>query len=131
MDLAAARVAIAAGAPSGVHGYARPPGLVGSLPAMIVGDPDTIEYHEARATRHEAIIPVRVIVPRSAEQDSTAELDTLISFGNLPATLEAIVSAEWDQLVVERLTGGYADFSNGNNIIGISADLTVRIIFTS
>lgn len=131
MDLDAARTAIAAAATAyGINGYPRPPGNVASFPAAVVQDPLEIEYHEAAASRHEALIGIRVIVSRSSEQESTVELDNLISYDELPAALEAATPTGYRELVVERCTGGYAAFAQSGNVVGLAADLTARVIFT-
>jgi hypothetical protein len=131
MDLDAARTAIAAAAPAGVTGYPRPPGHLPHMPALVVGDPVELEYHVAAKLRHEAIIPLRLIVSRSAEQDSTAELDTLISYDQVPAALEAAAPSGYTQIVIESCSGGYAEYVQDGRPIGLAADLTARVVFTT
>lgn len=130
MDLDAARETIAAANADGIEGYARPPGDVAVFPCYIVGDPDPITYHSAFGSRHTATLPIRVVVARSAEQDSTKALDDLVSFDGLPAALEALDPAgTYDELVAVELVGGYADFIQDGQPVGLAADITARVVF--
>lgn len=132
MDLGAARERIANGAPAGVNGIPRPPGVVGDLPALIVGDPISINYHTAKSSRHTVTLPIRVIVARTAEQDGTEQLDDLISYGSIPATLEALdPSGDYVELAVLSVDQGYFDFQDQGRTIGVAADLITDIIFTT
>lgn len=132
MNLGTARTEIAAGldADGTVIGYARPPGQIAKFPAAVVGDPSEIDYRAAYGKRVEVVLPVRIVVARTAAQDGTDTLDTLVSDTGLPAVLEAITGASWEQLEVGSLTGGYADFIQGGKPIGVTADLTVTLTFT-
>lgn len=127
-DLVSARDRIAAQHPAGVHGYARPPGTVATFPCYIVLDPTQIGYHEAFGTARRVDCPIRVIVPRTAEQDGTQKLDELV--WTLPALLQAIdPSTAYKRLAITGLTGGYQDWSQGNTVVGLSADLAATITF--
>lgn len=132
MDLKAARNEIAAGIDADdldVVGYARPPGQIARFPAAVVGDPSSIVYHGAAGRRVVVTIPVRVIVARTAVQDGTDLLDDLVSYDGLPTALEDIAGGSWEQLVVNELTGGYADFVQAGKPIGVTADLTCQLTF--
>jgi hypothetical protein len=126
LQLGAVREAIAAGAPSGVTGHARPPGLVASFPALIVGDPQEITYQSSYCGRPVVVLPVRLIVPRAAEQNDAAQLDALVS--TLPDLLAAISSELWSELNVTGMAGGYFDWLQGGKVIGLGADLTTEIV---
>lgn len=128
MDLRAIRDRIAAQHPAGVHGYARAPGNVATFPCYIVGDPLEIDYRLTYGGRIKVTLPIRCIVARFAEQDNSGALDDLVS--DLPAQIEAITpNSLWQTngLNVGRMTGGYADFYQGKEAVGICADLTAEI----
>lgn len=132
MDLGAARERIANNAGAAVTGHARPPGALNDLPALIVLDPIDVTYHTAASNRHTATMPVRIVVSRTVEQDGTAELDDLVSYPQIPATLEAIDPAgDWVQLAVTEMADSYFDFAEAGNTVGLAADLLVTIIFTT
>jgi len=132
MTIADAREELAAGITAGalgVFGYPRPPGAVGVLPAAIVQDPFRITYHETAGRRTVVELAVRVIVGRAAAQDQVARLDELVTYSNLPKLIEDITGGSWSSIAVTELAGGYADFAQGQQMIGVAADLTVRLTF--
>ena len=131
MTIATARDELAAGitaAAIGVYGYARPPGQIAKLPAAVVQDPSRVVYHAAAGRRSVVTVDVRVIVGRSAAEDQVAKLDELVTYANLPATLEA-VSGSWLELAVTELANGYSTFMQGGTAIGVAADLTCTLTF--
>lgn len=131
MDIGAAREAIAAGltATGLVHGYPRPVGSITKLPAAIVLDPGPHQFHTAVARRHTSQIVVRVMVSRTAEQDTTKLLDDLVSFDQLPAAIEAIDSGEWVSLTVTGTRGEYVEVVQGGKTIGLGCDLICAAVF--
>jgi hypothetical protein len=46
----------------------------------------------------------------------------------LPDQLAAIESDLWSELNVTELAGGYFDWQQGGNVIGLAADLTTEIV---
>ncbi len=126
LQLGAVREAIAAGAPAGVHGHPRPPGLVAAFPALIVGDPEQITYRSSYGNRPLVVLPVRLIVPRAAEQADAAQLDALIS--TMHDTLAGLSSDLWSELNVTGMTGGYFDWLQGGRPVGLGADLTTELV---
>lgn len=135
MTIKAVRDELAAGITAatalGVFGYARPPGLVGVFPAAVVQDPNRISYHETAGRRTVVELAVRVIVGRSGVQDQVDRLDELITYSNLPKALEDITGASWTSIAVTESVGGYADFAQGKQIVGVAADLLVRLTLTN
>lgn len=132
MNVATVRNELAAGvkaADAGIHPYPRPPGQVGAFPALIVRDPTLIRYHRTAGQSKRITLPVFVIVSRAAAQDGTEQLDTLVSPTGVPAVLEAITGASWEQLVVDELAGGYFDFVQGNQTVGLGAVLETSLTF--
>jgi hypothetical protein len=128
MDLRAIRDRIAAQHPAGIRGYARPPGTVGAFPAYIVTDPADIDYRLTFGGRIRVTVAIRVLVARRSEQDNTAALDDLVSV--LPGQLEAITpDGLWQPngFNVTGLSGGYFQFTNGNDSEALGADLTATI----
>lgn len=128
IDLRAIRDRLAAQHPAGIHGHARPPGAIGAFPCYVVRDPSTIAYRTTMGGRPRITLPIRVIVERLAEQDNTAKLDDLVS--ELPAQLEAIdPDGLWQPrgLNIIELAGGYSDYQQGTQLVGIAADLTATI----
>jgi hypothetical protein len=128
MDLRAIRDRIAAEPITGIYGYPRPPGTVSTFPAYIVTDPADIDYRLTYGGRIRVTVAIRVLVARRSEQDNTAALDDLVS--TLPAALEAITpDGLWQPngLNVTGMSGGYFQFSNGNDSEALGADLTATI----
>lgn len=128
-----ARDELAAGitAGSAVHGYPRPPGQVAVLPAAVVMDPRRIQYHTTAGKKTVVELVVRVIVGSQAAQDSVARLDELVSRSGIPAVLEAITGGSWHDLAVVELEGPYADFRQGDQRVGVAADLVCRLTFNN
>lgn len=133
MDLRAVRDRIAAEAPDGIHGHARPPGQIGAFPLYIVGDPTETLYRSTFGGKVMVTLPIHVVVQRTAEQDGTGELDGLVS--TLPAELEAITPGGlWvaGEFRIVRQSGGYYDFAQTGtdrkvHVIGLATDLTATI----
>lgn len=128
MDLRAVRDRIAAQHPAGIMAYPRPPAAIGHLPCYVVRDPTRINYRSTMGGTVTVTFPVRVIVARIAAQDNSPALDDLLS--TLPADLQAITPGGlWQPrgLHVEEMTGGYSDYQQGDQLIGIAADLTVHV----
>lgn len=113
-----------------VHGYPRPPGQVAKFPALIVRDPTSVQYHRHAGESPSIDLPVFVVVSRTAAQDGTDTLDDLVSYDNLPTGLEQIAGASWRQLVVVDLAGGYLDFVQAGQTVGLGAVLNLRFTFT-
>ncbi len=127
-DLRSARDRIAGQHPTGVMGHPRPPGKVASFPCYIVLDPTSIDYHSAYGPAQVVTLPIRVIVARTIEQDGTVRLDELV--WTLPALLEAITpDGNYRKLAITGLTGGYQEWSQGGQVVGLAADLTATITF--
>lgn len=127
-DLVSARDRIAAQHPAGIAGHARLPGSVASFPCYIVLDPTSIGYHEAYGTARRVDCGIRVIVARTTEQDGTRKLDELV--WTLPAQLQAIDgSTAYRKLAITGLSGGYEDWSQAGQIVGLSAVLAATITF--
>lgn len=130
MDLRAIRDRIAAQHPAGIQGHARPPGSIATFPCYVVGDPTSIDYRSTMGGRIVVTLPIRVIVARFAEQDNSGALDDLVS--DIPDQLEAITpdpAGLWQPrgLYIEQLTGGYFDYQQGRELVGIAADLTAHV----
>ena len=136
MSIKAVRDLVAAGADAHADiavGYGRPPGDIADLPAVVVQDPTAIRYHTAMGARRVIEVPVRVIVPRDGEEDSTERLDDLLTYAELPATLEAIDgTGVWLQLVADDVIGGYFDVLDPDHdaVIGLGADIACTIVTT-
>lgn len=131
--LRTARDELAAGITAGelgVHGYPRPPGQIAVFPAAVVGDPISIDYHPTMKRRTTVELYVRVIVGAQASQDSVARLDELVSRSQLPALLESITGS-WSGLAVQELTGPYGRFMQGDQVVGVAADLRCALTFTN
>lgn len=135
MNLKTARNELAAGitaAALDVYGYGRPPGAVQHFPCAIVQDPSRIDYHPTMKRRTSVELTVRVAVSRQAAQDSSARLDELVSAGagGVPELLESLTGS-WSQIAVTELVGGYADLQQGNELVGVAADLNVLLTFNN
>lgn len=127
-DLKSARDRIAAQHPAGIRGHPRPPGTVNVFPCYIVGDPTEIAYHEAYGTARRVELPIRLIVARTIEQDGTQKLDELV--WTLPALLHAIdPSTAYRRLAITGLTGGYQEWAQAGQVVGLAADLAATITF--
>lgn len=130
MNLGATRDQLAAAAPAaGLHGYREPPGEF-LMPALLVLDPQTVEYHQSwDGTEPHATFYARVIVP--AQLGNAAALDALLS-GPLRTAVEQHDSGGvWQKAVVLRkLPGPYTQFQDkGDRLLGLGADVEIRITY--
>lgn len=131
MNLATARDELAAGIQAGgldLTGYARPPGKVAKFPAAVVRDPARIQYHTARGVRIEVDVPVFVIVARKAAQDATVLLDELVSNTAVPDLITGLTGS-WDTIVAREMDGGYLDFVQGGELVGVGAVINTYLTF--
>lgn len=127
LQLGAIREQIATNPPTGVSAHARPPGLVTAFPALIVHDPQLIQYRTTRGNRAVIRLPARLIVPRAGEERDAAQLDALVS--TVPDQLAAIdAGGLWSELNVLEMAGGYFDWQQGGQVVGLGADLTLEIV---